>query len=359
MPTILVTGGCGFIGSHLVSELRARGERVRVLDVAQPCDLPRGVEFLHGSILDRGLLARAMAGVHCAYHLAGIAHLWTRDRTQLDLVNARGTEMVLRAAAEQQVDRLVHCSTEAILLPKKAAVDAGRDEEALPPYADMPGLYTRSKHKAEQAALTAARRGLDVRIVNPTVPIGAHDRNMTPPAAMLAMFLGNPSPAFVDFILNLVDVRDVAAGMILSAERGRSGERYVLGGENRSLRDLLGFLELASGRRMPRWALPGSLGLAAASVAEWWADRVTGRPPVATREGVRLALRSAPFNCRKARRELGYEPRPIQGALDEALQWLSAGPRQNEIPYLPAPLIGEFSEWRDAKPVPEKVSTPP
>jgi dihydroflavonol-4-reductase len=326
MPTILVTGGCGFIGQHLVVQLRARGDRVRVLDVAPPHDLPEDVEFLHGSILDEAILANAMAGVQHVYHLAGIAHLWTRQKAEFVRINARGTEMVLRAAAEQGVERVVHCSTESILLPKRPAKNAWIDDDAAPPYADMPGPYTRSKHLAEQVALAAAGRGLDVRIVSPTVPIGANDSNMTPPAAMLAMFLAGRSPVFLDCILNLVDVRDVAAGMVLSAERGRSGQRYVLGGDNMSLRELLGLLELMSKRRMPKRALPASAAFAAAALAEWMADRVTGRRPLATREGVRLALRSARFDSRKARRELGYEPRPIQQALAETLQWLSATP---------------------------------
>ena len=223
-----------------------------------------------------------------------------------------------------EIERVVHCSTETILLPKAPAQDALLDENASPPYADMPGPYTRSKHMAEQAALAAARRGLDVRIVNPTVPIGANDRNMTPPAAMLAMFLAGRSPFFLDCILNLVDVRDVAGGMILTAERGRSGERYILGGENMSLRELLGVVERISRRPMPKRALPAPVAFAAAAVAEWLSERVTGRRPMATREGVRLALRSAPFDSRKARRELGYEPQPIQKALAETLEWLSA-----------------------------------
>ena len=326
MPTILVTGGCGFIGRHLVAQLRARGDRIRVLDVAPPDDHPNDVELLHGSILDEALLAKAMAGVQHVYHLAGIAQLWMRQKAEFARINARGTEMVLRAAAEERVERVVHCSTESILLPKRPAQNAWIDEDAAPPYADMPGPYTRSKHLAEQAALAAASSGLDVRIVSPTVPIGANDRNMTPPAAMLAMFLAGRSPVFLDCILNLVDVRDVAAGMVLSAERGRSGQRYVLGGDNMSLRELLGLLELMSARRMPKRALPASAAFAAAAVAEWLADRVTGRRPLATREGVRLALRSARFDSRKARRELGYEPRPIQDALAETLQWLSATP---------------------------------
>ncbi len=320
----LVTGGNGFIGRHLVAQLEARGDRVRVLDVARPCDNSKHVEFLHGSVLDEALLTRAMTNVQRVYHLAGIAHLWVREKADLELINARGTQLVLQAATAQQIERFVHCSTESILLPKSPAQDSLLDENASPSYADMPGPYTRSKHSAEQAALAAATSGLDVRIVNPTVPVGANDHNMTPPAAMLAMFLAGRSPVFLDCILNLVDVRDVAAGMMLSAERGRTGERYILGGENMSLRELLGSVEQISGRPMPKRALPPSIAFGAAAVAEWVADRVTGRRPLATREGVRLALRSAPFDSRKARNELGYAPRPIQNALAETLQWLSA-----------------------------------
>ena len=326
MATILVTGGCGFIGRQLVAQLGARGDRIRVLDIAPPDDHPNEVELVRGSILDAALLAKAMAGVQHVYHLAGIAQLWMRQKDEFARINARGTDMVLRAAAEQRVERVVHCSTESILLPKSPAQNGWIDEDAAPPYADMPGPYTRSKHMAEQAALAAASNGLDVRIVSPTVPIGADDRNMTPPAAMLAMFLAGRSPVFLDCILNLVDVRDVAAGMMLAAERGRPGQRYVLGGDNMSLRELLGSLESLSARRMPKRALPASAAFAAAAVAEWLADRVTGRRPPATREGVRLALRSARFDSGKARRELGYEPRPIQDALAETVRWLSATP---------------------------------
>jgi dihydroflavonol-4-reductase len=266
-----------------------------------------------------------MAGIEHVYHLAGIAHLWVRDKAELASINAHGTQTILRAAGKMGIARVVHCSSESILLPRTGAQGA-LDENVSPPLADMPGPYTRSKHLAEQAASTAARSGLDVRIVNPTVPIGADDRNMTPPAAMLAMFLADRSPFFLDCVLNLVDVRDVAAGMILAAERGRPGERYILGGENMPMRELLRLIERLSGRAMPKRALPASLALAAAALAEWWADHVTGRPPLATREGVRLALRSAPFDSRKARGELGYEPRPIRSALAETIRWLSAAP---------------------------------
>jgi dihydroflavonol-4-reductase len=166
--------------------------------------------------------------------------------------------------------------------------------------------------------------GLDALIVNPTVPIGPGDRNLTPPAAMLAMFLGGQSPAYLDCVLNLVDVRDVAAGMVLAAERGRSGERYILGGDNVALRDLLALLERISARPMPKRAVPGWLALASAAVAESAADLLTGRTPAATREGVKLALRSGPFDSRKARSELGFATRALQETLRDAVTWLSS-----------------------------------
>ena len=188
----------------------------------------------------------------------------------------------------------------------------------------MPGPYTRSKLRAEHAVAAAAQDGLNALIVNPTVPIGPGDRNLTPPAAMLSMFLNGQSPAYLDCVLNLVDVRDVAAGMVLAAERGRAGERYILGGKNIALRDLLVLLERMSARPMPKRAVPPWLALASAAVTEWVADYLTRRTPAATREGVRLALRSGPFDSRKARDELGYVQRPLEDALTDALAWLSS-----------------------------------
>ena len=264
-----------------------------------------------------------MEGVDCVFHLAGVAHFWIPRKEEFSLINSRGTKTVLQAATDRKVGRIVHCSTEAILLPKQTRPDDAIDEDVLPPLSDMAGPYTRSKHEAETAALDAAHAGQDVVIVSPTVPIGANDNNMTPPAAMLSLFLANHSPFFLDCELNVVDVRDVATGMVLAAERGRSGERYVLGGENIRLRELLGLLEMVSGHRMPRLSLPASVALMAATTAEWLADHVTGRRPPATREAVQVACRSAPFDCRKAHQELGYAPVPVQGALLEEVQWLS------------------------------------
>jgi dihydroflavonol-4-reductase len=322
VPVDLVTGGSGFIGRHLVRALQARGRRVRVLDLAPPEGLTPDIEFVAGSILDAGCLDKAMADVGCVYHLAGIAKLWARSRSDFERVNADGTAAVLRTAVARRVERFVHCSTEAILLPKRRG-EALIDETVEPPLSDMPGPYTRSKLAAEQFVRSAVGDGLNALIVNPTVPIGPGDRNHTPPAAMLSMFLNGQSPAYLDCVLNLVDVRDVAAGMVLAAERGRSGERYILGGDNVALRDLLAMLERMSGRKMPKRAVPGWLALASAAVAEWAADALTGRTPAATREGVQLALRLGPFDSQKARHELGYAPRPLAEALADAVAWLS------------------------------------
>ena len=322
MPIDLVTGGCGFIGRHLVAALRTGGASVRVLDLAPADELD--AEFVAGSILDTQRLDAAMKGVRHVYHLAGIAKLWSRDRADFERINAGGTAMVLRAAATQRVERVIHCSTEAILLPKRRGSVAFIDESVQPALADMPGPYTRSKLKAEQSVLAAVQDGLNALIVNPTVPIGPGDRNLTPPSAMLSMFLAGQSPAYLECVLNLVDVRDVANGMVLAAERGRTGERYILGGDNLALSDLLRLLETISGRPMPKRAVPGWLALASSLVTEWVADVLTHHTPASTREGVALALRSQPFDSRKARSELGYAPRALQDALADAVSWLSS-----------------------------------
>jgi dihydroflavonol-4-reductase len=189
----------------------------------------------------------------------------------------------------------------------------------------MPGPYTRSKHLGERAALAASHNGLDVVVVNPTIPMGPGDRNKTPPAAMLSLFLSGGSPFFLDCILNVVDVRDVAEGMLRAAEHGRPGERYVLGGENVALRDLLPRIGRLSGRPMPKRTVPKPVALAAGALSGFIADRLTGKPPTVTREGVILALRSAPFDSGKAKRELGYKPARVDDALAKAVAELVQG----------------------------------
>jgi dihydroflavonol-4-reductase len=319
MARVLVTGGSGFIGRHLVAALVARGEDVRVLDLDSPRSGDPAVEYVQGSVADRASCDRALEGVERVYHLAGIAHLWRRNLQDFDIANRHGTETLLKAATARKVRRVVHCSTESILLPRRRHHKA-IDESKPPALEDMAGPYTRSKYLAERAALKAASDGLDVVVVNPTVPIGLGDRNMTPPAAMLSLFLTGQTPFFLDCVLNLVDVRDIAEGIIRAGESGRRGERYILGGENVALQDLLPLLERKSGHRMPKRRVPAALALLTGSVSGWVADRVTRRAPVVTREAVILALRSAPFDSAKARRELGYQPGPIDRPLTEVVE---------------------------------------
>jgi dihydroflavonol-4-reductase len=312
-----VTGGSGFIGRYLVAHLVERGYFVRTLDMAAPPQPVPNTDHVRGSILDAATVERALSGVDVVFHLAAIPHLWSADRADFDRVNRRGTEVMLSAASIAKVSRFVHCSTEAVLF----APQPGRgpvDETACVDLAGMPGPYTRSKLAAEQAALAAARDGLDVVVVNPAIPIGPGDRNVTPPTAML-MLLAERPPFYLDCILNLVDVRDVAKGILLAAERGRAGERYVLGGEAIAFRDLLGLVARDRDGATVGRRIPAALALAAGAVSEWIATHLTHRRPAATVEGVRIAVRSVPVSSRKAERELGYAPNPIRYALHETL----------------------------------------
>lgn len=320
--TALVTGGSGFIGHHLVAALAARGEAVRVLDRRALPAAPAGVEFVEGSVLDRNVVRQALDGVDCVYHLAAIAHLWTPDAHDYARVNRGGTEIVLAAARERNVPRFVHCSTETTLFARRPMGTI--DESSSAGLSDMAGPYARSKYRAEEAAVAAASDGLSVVVVNPTCPIGPGDRTLTPPMAMLRHFLEGSSPFFLDCVLNIVDVRDVATGMMLAAERGRLGERYILGGDNVRLGRLAEMLDEMSGRHRRKLPIPGLVALAAGYVGEAVASHVTGKPPMATAEGVELALRAAPLNVDKARRELGYAPRPLGEALAGAVSWLRA-----------------------------------
>jgi hopanoid-associated sugar epimerase len=335
---ILVTGGSGFIGRHLVCALAARGHFVRILDPAPAADLPPGTEHVCGSILDQANALRALDGIDCVYHIAGIAQLWSAERGQLDRVNRAGTESILRAAKQQKIRRFVHCSSDTVLLPPERP--AGEIAETISlSLADMTGPYTRSKYLAERAALAACCEDMGVVVVNPTIPVGPGDCNFTPPTAMLARYLAGTA-FYVDCVMNIVDVRDVARGMILAAERGRPGERYILGGENVSLERILSMLSRITGRKNIKIRVPSALALIAGVASEWVAAHLTHRVPLATVEGVRLALRSAPFDTSKARGELGFNPRPAEDAVRDAVAWLlssgGARPPMTQIGSSPA-----------------------
>jgi nucleoside-diphosphate-sugar epimerase len=321
MTRILVTGGSGFIGQHLVTALVARGRRVRVLDVHLPTRTLPEVEYIEGSVLDPALMDQAVSGIDEVYHLAGLPNLWTPNKNDFHAVNCRGTELAIAAARKHGTARFLHCSTESILFRASPSEDAVA-EGTLLTADDMPGPYTRSKLLAEQLAVQAAASGFPVVIGSPTMPIGPHDHNLTPPAAMLRHFLSRRIQLYLDFIVNLVEVRDVAAGLILAMERGRVGDRYVLGGESMPLKKLLRLVAAISGRRNLLIPVPGRVAKMTTAILELIADHITHRPPVGTAEGVQIALRSTTLSIEKAQRELGYAPRPIEPALRETIAHL-------------------------------------
>jgi dihydroflavonol-4-reductase len=325
MTRALVTGGSGFIGQPLVSELVARGRQVRVLDVQLPSRTSAMVDYVQGSVLDRGLVQDAMSGVDEVYHLAGLPGMWKPDRADFHAVNFTGTENVLAAARQRGTARFLHCSTESILFHTTQLDDADAEDALLRPD-DMPGPYTRSKMLADQLALQAAAAGFPVIVGCPTMPIGPHDQNLTPPTAMLRHFLrGGLFQMYLDFIVNFVDVRDVAVGLILAMEKGRVGHRYVLGGDSIPLKQVLALMA-AGGCRKLFVPVPGSLAEVAARMIEFISDHVTHNAPTATVEGVRIARRATALPIEKARRELGYMPRPIEPVLRETIAHLMAVP---------------------------------
>ena len=319
MRQALVTGGSGFIGQHLVTTLLAHGRRVRILDLRRPRYAATAVQYVQGSILDPELLQAALDDVDEVYHLAGLPGMWTQRKDDFHAVNAQGTAIVIAAARKRGVSRFLHCSTESILF-RPACTASVLSEDVSVTLDQMPGAYTRSKMLGEQQALQAAASGFPVVIANPTMPIGPHNGSLTPPTLMLQYFLSQRVQIYLDFIMNLVDVRDVAVGLLLAMERGQTGQRYILGGENIALKKLLATIGVISGRRAVRVPIPAVMAQTTAAMLEFIADHVTHKPPAATLEGVRIALRSQALSIDKARRELGYAPRPITAALEEAIQ---------------------------------------
>jgi dihydroflavonol-4-reductase len=321
----LVTGGSGFIGQHLVA-LLARDRRVRILDLRPPAWTPAGTQYVNGSVLDPSIVREALEDIDEVYHLAGLPGMWMPRKDDFHAVNCRGTEIVIDAARARGIARFLHCSTESILFGPFSS-EAVVTERSNPMLADMPGTYTRSKMRAEQVAAEAARAGFPLVIANPTMPIGPHHGNLTPPAVMLQHFARRRMQIYLDFVLNLVDVRDVAVGLRLAMERGQLGQRYILGGEPISLRRLLEMVRTVRGRKAMHVPIPAGFAQMTATIMELLADHVTRRPPAATVEAIRIAVRSKPLSSEKSQRELGYAPRPIEPTLRETIENIPSGSR--------------------------------
>jgi dihydroflavonol-4-reductase len=319
--TTLVTGASGFLGSHVAQQLVACGERVRVF--VRPSSQLRAIEGLavervQGDLRDAASLARALDGVRRVFHVAADYRLWARDPQEIYESNVAGTRNLLEAARQAGIERLVYTSTVAtIAVPRPGPLP---DEETSARLEEMIGHYKRSKFLAEQEALRAAGTGLPVVIVNPTTPVGPGDWKPTPTGRVILDFLNGRMPAYVDTGLNLVPVEDAAVGHLLAAERGRVGERYILGGRNLTLKEILDILASITGRPAPRLRLPHLVALAA-GYADHVASRVLGREPQIPLEGVRMARHKMFVDCSKAARELGFGAGSVELALERAVRW--------------------------------------
>ncbi len=318
----IVTGGAGFIGSHLVEQLIESGQSVRVIELpgTDVEHLPTGVEVIFADIRDRDAVDRALLGGRWVYHLAANPNLWARDRGEFDAVNHIGTVNVLEAAIMAGAERILHTSTESILTREGATELINEYIEIFE--SDAVGPYCLSKLRAENVAMEKARAGHPVVVANPTIPVGPGDRRLSPPTRLILDFCQGRLPALMDCTLNMIDVRDVATGLIRVLERGRPGRRYLLGGENLTLKKFLGTLSELTGTPIPRWKVPYPVGLAIAYLNEFWADHVSGQSPTATVTGVRLARRFMHFDHSDSLAELGLTPRPICTSAADAVDWL-------------------------------------
>jgi len=317
----LVTGATGFLGSHVARALAGRGEHVRVL--VRPSSDLRALEGLDaerftGDLRDRASLERSLEGVQRVYHVAADYRLWARDPREIYESNVTGTQNLLDAARSAGVEKFVYTSTVAtIAVPREGGLP---NEETRSSVNEMIGHYKRSKFEAEQCALRAAEAGLPVVIVNPTTPVGPGDWKPTPTGRIVVDFLNGRMPGYVDTGLNFVPVEDCAHGHLLATERGRVGERYILGGRNLTLKQMLDILSSTSGRPAPRWKFPYAVAYAAGCV-DTGVSRLLGREPQIPLEGVRMARHKMFVDASKAERELGFAPGPVEAALERAVAW--------------------------------------
>lgn len=323
MPSItLITGGAGFIGSHLVRLLVDRGESVRVLDRpgAKVDHLPLDrFELIRADIRDRTAVKKAVGGCRFVYHLAGNPQLWTLRRGHFHLVNYLGTVNVLTSAVEAGAERVLHTSTESILTRQSQTTPIAEDQDV--PSRDVIGPYCRSKFRAERFAFHLARSGASVVIVNPTMPVGPGDWGRSPPTQMMLDFCLGKRSMYLDAELNLIDVRDVGEGMIHAMERGRTGIRYLLGGENWSIRSVFNYLAKLTGLPEPKWRVPYPMALAAAYVSELISDCYTKRIPAATVTGVKLTRRRMHFDASRSLAELDVKPRLVAESIARTADW--------------------------------------
>jgi len=319
----LVTGAAGFLGSHVTRQLVARGDDVRVLLRASStnraiADLP--LEYVTGDLRDPASLDRAMKGVKRVFHVAADYRLWAKRKQDIYDSNVGGTKNLLDAAKRAGVEQLIYTSTVATI-----AVDRPQhpNEFTDAKLEEMVGHYKRSKWMAEKEALGAAKSGLPVIVAMPTTPVGPWDWKPTPTGKIILDFLNGKMPGYVKTGLNFVGVEECAAGHLLIAEKGKVGERYLLGGENLTLKQVLDTLAKITGLRAPILKIPHGLALGVA-YANTALSRLVGREPGIPVEGVKIARHMMFVDCARAKRELGFRAGPVAAALERAVRWYEA-----------------------------------
>jgi dihydroflavonol-4-reductase len=317
-----VTGATGFVGSHVARVLAEQGADLRLL-VRVGSDTQNidglNAERAVGDLRDPASIERAMSGCDTVFHVAADYRLWVRDPEQMYQANVEGTRTILQAARKNGVRRVVHTSSVATM----GFTSNGHlaDEDSPVKLESMIGPYKRSKFMSEDLALKAGKSGMDVVVVNPTTPVGEQDIRPTPTGRIVVDFLEKKFPAYVDTGLNLVDVRECARGHLIALEKGRAGERYILGGENLTLKQILDRLAAITGLPSPRIKVPYVMALATGVVDEMVTGRILGREPRATIDAVRMGRKKMFISSTKAERELGWNPSPVEGALRRAVEW--------------------------------------
>jgi dihydroflavonol-4-reductase len=317
----LVTGATGFVGGAVVRSLVKIGIDVRVLARAG-ADLQNiqnlAVERVEGDLRDPASLRQSLAGCRQLYHVAAHYALWAKDPSIFYDINVTGTKNLLEAARDVGVERIVYCSTiGAIGLPTGGGLGT---EETPVSLEQMAGHYKRSKYLAEQEVVKLARAGLPVVIVNPSAPVGAGDVKPTPTGQVIVDFMKGRMPAYIETGMNIVDVDDVAAGHLLAMEKGRIGERYILGNKNLMLREVFEIMSRLTGIKAPTIKLP-RLAILPLAYANQWIANLTGQPPRIPLEGVKMAKYKMHYDCSKAIRELGIPLTPPEVALEKAVKW--------------------------------------
>ncbi len=323
---VLVTGASGFIGSAVTRQLLAREQEVVALvepgaDTANLEGLD--VKQVVGDLRSRESVQGALSGCRSVFHVAALYRFWAREPEAFYAINVEGTRNVLGAAAEEGVERLVYTSTVGTLGLEHVAGSRSADERSFPDVRHLYGSYKRSKYVAEHEVLRAIAEGLPASLVLPTFPVGPGDRAPTPTGKLVLDFLNGRMPAYVDTVLNVAHVDDLAAGQVLALERGRNGRSYILGGENLTLQQLLAELAVITGLPAPYGKVPKQLALAVAAVSELVEGRILRRHPSVPLEAARMSTSRMSFDTSRARGELGYAPRPAIEALEASARWFA------------------------------------